>query len=134
MTLPVQNHPPCNPDPSDAPGCLILESNPIIADDMTAAVRTAGIGTVVCVASTNDVLPALQRLPVALIAFLELSFADLVASGLDKMLEARGVHVVLTAAEDGDTLADARGYSVLQRPFSDDMVHRLIALLGWREG
>lgn len=110
---------------------LVLEHNPIIADDLIGALESAGPCKIVHVARPDDLAPALDGVEgLWAAAFLEMRLADLSALGLDRRLGALGARIVLTIGEDDEEAVKARGYSLVVRPFSDEMIMGTLAQAG----
>lgn len=64
-----------------------------------------------------------------LAAFLEMHLSKVLESGLDGLLAQRGAGIVLTVGEDDEQQAQERGWEMLVRPFSDQMIgHALQAV------
>lgn len=111
---------------NDQPVFLLLEKNPIIAADMIGTLEACCDCHVVHVAMADEIDNALAQTPAVAAAFLEMNFRDLEASDLPMALNQSGARIVLTQGEAHEAEVQRRGWHMLVRPFSDEMVRDML--------
>lgn len=123
LEIDIESCSPCD----DPPAYLVLEQNPIIADDIIGAIKASGPCDVMHVSRPEVLSASLAGRRRLTAAFLEMKPSDLILSGLDKELQDQGAHIVLTVGEEEESNARERGFSVLRRPFSEQMLQTVLA-------
>lgn len=104
------------------PVFLVLEKNPLVAADMIGTLTAEGPCHIIHETSPKDVRGALRDVTRLDVAFLELDVDGLRQSTLAAEINRRGAHIVLTRGEDGYQAAQAAGWGMLIRPFTDQML------------
>lgn len=112
--------------PSGEPVFLVLERDPLIADDITGSLMAIGPCRVIHASDAGSILTMLRDERGISAAFLDISFARVVGDGLDQKLNAHGARIILTVGEDDQAQALARGWAMLVRPFTDDMIRDVV--------
>lgn len=113
---------------------LLLEQDPVIAADMTGALNEHGECHVVHLTCAGEVNEALRRAPCFDIAFLEITLPEILEAGLEVLLRRAVLSTVLTRGEEHQDQIVARGWHLLCRPFTDQMLREKIAETGIRAG
>ncbi len=108
------------------PVFLLLEKNPIIAADMIGTLEACCECHVIHVVAAGEIADALSRTPTLAAAFLEMSFPELDGSDLHVSLNHSGARIVLTQGEVHEAEVQQRGWHMLVRPFSDEMVRDIL--------
>lgn len=114
------------------PVFLVFERDALIAEDIIGSLRDLGPCETIHVNDPDDVprqLSADRRISAA---FLEMRYDQVVELGLDRRLADQGAHIILTIGEDDETDAKARGWGMLVRPFTDQMIRDVLEDLGSR--
>ncbi|WP_299845938.1 hypothetical protein [uncultured Roseovarius sp.] len=123
-SLTIRNKPLTNAN--GHPTFLLLEKNPIIAADMIDTLETCCRCYVIHATSPGEVLEKLSQTPTLAVAFLEMSFPDLDGTELHVALKHSGARIVLTQGETHEAEVQQRGWHMLVRPFSDEMVRSVL--------
>ena len=108
------------------PVFLLLEKNPIIAADMMGTLKACCDCHVVHVVTSDEMAEALSWIPALTAAFPEMSFPKLDGSELHVALNQSGARIVLTQGEMHEDEVRQRGWHMLVRPFSDEMVRDIL--------
>ncbi len=111
---------------NDQPVFLLLEKNPVIAADMIGTLEACCDCRVIHVATLDEINHALAQTPTVAAAFLEMNFRELEASDLPMALNQSGARIVLTQGEAHEAEVERRGWHMLVRPFSDQMVRDML--------
>lgn len=109
-----------------APVFLVLERDPLIAEDMVDSLQEILPCRVLHANDESEIRCMLRGEDMISAAFLNLPFAQVVEMGLDEMLNAHGARIILTVGEDDQAEAVARGWGMLVRPFTQDMIRDLV--------
>ncbi len=113
--------------PKAQPVFLVLERDTLIAEDIVASLKDMGPCKTVHVSDPQALAEHLDdHIPIAA-AFLEMRLEQIVELGLDRRLADTGARVILTIGEDDESVALARGWSMLIRPFTDEMIRAALA-------
>ncbi|WP_323766137.1 hypothetical protein [Marinovum sp.] len=104
------------------PVILVLERDPLIAEDIVGSIGAVCECRVVHASHLSDFLAKLVHEAHVVAAFLEMRLSKVLESGLDGILAQRGAGIVLTVGEDDEQQAQERGWGMLVRPFSDQMI------------
>ncbi len=104
------------------PVFLVLERDLLIAADIVGSLQMMGPCRAIEVRDAAEARETLAIEPRITAAFLALHFEQVLEAGLDEQLRRRGAHVVLTVGDIAEPAPLARGWSVLLRPFTDQMV------------
>ena len=113
----------------ESTGCpvfVLLESNPIIATDMVGILKLSCDCRVVHVPNTDALLEAMPHIPNVTAAFLEIGVAELSGSELESALKRHRAAIVLTQGESLLSEAQERGWFMLVRPFTEQMVKDIL--------
>ncbi|WP_306151770.1 hypothetical protein [Roseovarius sp. MMSF_3281] len=113
--------------PQANPVFLVLERDILIAEDIVASLKDIGPCQTVHVSDPQALIEHLSDYTRISAAFLEMRFDQMVELGLDRRLADMGARVVLTIGEDDESLALAHGWSMLVRPFTDEMIRATLA-------
>ena len=105
-----------------APVILVLERDPLIAEDIIGSLCAMCDCRVVHASQLEEFLAKLVEEAHVLAAFLEMRLSKVVESGLDQTLAQKGAGIVLTVGEDDQKQAQEKGWGMLVRPFSDQMI------------
>lgn len=111
---------------SAPPTILLLESNPIIATDMIGALEAAGPCHIIHLIHSDAIIETLARVSQVDVAFLEMIAPDLAGSEYEAALSKSGAQIVLTQGEAYRDDATARGWHMVVRPFTDEMLRDLL--------
>lgn len=109
-------------DPTGRPVFLLLESNPIIATDMMGILELSCDCSVVHVSDAQELPKAVSNVPRLTAAFLEIGVAELSGSEIEDALRHHRANIVLTQGESLQLEAQERGWYMLIRPFTEQMV------------
>lgn len=118
----------CSTNGQRPPVFLVLERDSLIAEDIAGSLKVLGPCETIHVNDAKDLARHLNTDIRVSAAFLEMRYAEVVETGLDHRLAEHGARIVLTIGEDDAQNAIARGWSMLVRPFTDEMIRD--ALLG----
>lgn len=113
--------------PQAQPVFLVLERDTLIAEDIVASLKDMGPCKTVHVSDPEALAERLDDHIHIAAAFLEMRLEQIVELGLDRRLADTGARVVLTIGEDDESVALARGWSMLIRPFTDEMIRAALA-------
>lgn len=114
---------PANQPPApDTPVFLVLERDPLIAEDIVGSLKDIGPCETIRVSEVGELAQRLNTDRRISAAFLEMRYAQVVESGLDRHLADHGSRIILTIGEDDQQEALARGWGMLLRPFTDQMI------------
>ncbi|MEV8467193.1 hypothetical protein AB0T83_10425 [Fluviibacterium sp. DFM31] len=116
-----------NGDPATGPVFLVLERDLLVAEDMLGTLRQLGPCRAIHLANPQALLAYLQDGAHISAAFLEMRLCDLMDSPVLQPLRDRGARIVLTVGEDDAALAEAQGWRMLARPFTDWMIRDILA-------
>lgn len=111
---------------SDPPVYVVMDTNVLIAEDLCGSLQAFGPCRVITVPTVPELICALEREPLVSAAFLELRYDQLLQEGIDQVLLARGAKIVLTVGEDDESRVQKHGWSMLLRPFTEDMVRSVL--------
>lgn len=116
----------------DTPLCfVVIEDNPIIAEDIAESIRDyVACAAVVVWNRAEASVEALRTLPGLCAAFCSIRAAEVISSGLHKAVEMRGGVLVSTYGEEDDALAAPGNWIELKRPFTADQIHLVLQNLG----
>lgn len=112
---------------SDKPVFVVMDSNVLIAEDLCGSLQASVACRVLSVSQPNELLRVVEQEPVVTAAFLEMRYEQIVQSGLHLILGERGARIVLTNGEDDDSMLQQHGWSMLVRPFTEEMVRLILA-------
>jgi hypothetical protein len=112
--------------PSSEPVYLVLESDPLVAEDITGSLQAIGPCRVIRVPTAEDIPTNLRDVHDVSAAFLDVRYAKVREAGLDEMLMSHGARIVLTVGEDDRAEALANGWGMLVRPFTDKMIQSFV--------
>ena len=126
MDFDVTTHSHAVTGPAGRPVFLLLESNPIIATDMVGILELSCDCRVVHVPNTDALLEALLDIPKLTAAFLEIGVAELSGSEIESALKHHRAAIVLTQGESLLSEAQERGWYMLVRPFTEQMVKDIL--------
>ncbi|WP_322890492.1 MULTISPECIES: hypothetical protein [unclassified Yoonia] len=112
-----------NPIRQEPPVYIIMESSPLIAEDIYGALHAGGPCNVVKVTSVEELEMAIAPGGPVAAVFLEMRFEDVLVSPLYPALMLTGAKIVLTIGEDDETAVLGQGWAMLVRPFTEDMIH-----------
>lgn len=115
--------------PSDRPIYLLLEENLIIASDIVAVLEAAEACHVIHLTTSDQIIDALAHTPRLTAAILEMNPSDLVGSDIETALKHHGARVVLTRGDSTDPEVEERGWMMLLRPFTDNMLLELLTTM-----
>ena len=118
-------------DPN-TPVFLVLERDTLIADDIAGSLKDLGPCETIHISDAADLPRHLNTDTRVSAVFLELRAAQVLEMGLDRRLAEHGARIILTVGEDDAQTASARGWSMLVRPFTDQMIRE--SLLGPSKG
>ncbi len=110
-----------------APVFLVLERDPLIAEDIKGALQVILPCHVLHAGDASEIASMLSRESRISAAFLNMPFAEVVESGLDKILDKHSARIILTDGEDDQARALARGWALLVRPFTEEMIRDLVS-------
>ncbi len=113
------------PGPSDEPVFLVMERDPLIADDIMGSLSSMGPCRVILARNAGEVPKKLSGENRISAAFLDVCFETVLERGLDQTLSRYGARIILTVGEDDQARALARGWGMLLRPFSENMVRNV---------
>lgn len=112
-----------DPTRQEPPVYIIMESSPLIAEDICGALHAVGPCKVVKVAAVEELSDVMAPGDPVAAVFLEMRFEDVLASPLYPALMLTGAKIVLTIGEDDETAVLGQGWAMLVRPFTEDMIH-----------
>ncbi|WP_454274750.1 hypothetical protein [Roseovarius sp. MBR-154] len=124
---------PESPNPA-VPVFLVMERDALIAEDIIGSLADMGPCRTIHVSDATEITPLLSAEQRISAAFLEMRLEQVTALGLDRRLAEHGAHVILTIGEDDADHAQALGWGMLVRPFTDEMLREaLMGMIGrWR--
>lgn len=117
-----------------APVFFVVEQDSLIADDIAGSLRSVCDCRVIHVRRPADILPCLVHETRLFAAILEMRVDQVLESGLDRMLSERGAAIILTVGEEDEDQARARGWGMLVRPFSEQMVRDVVCAVKQPQG
>ena len=106
---------------------LVLEKDLLVSSDLAGALMACPGAQVICAKHPGDIEQALRDVERLEAAFLELPVSQFLKMSLDKLMKRLGAHVIFTVGEDDEAMARQRGWGMLVRPFSDEMVYAALA-------
>lgn len=109
------------------PVFLVLERDPLIAEDIMGSLRAIGPCRVVRASDASGVDGLLRHEGRISAAFLDVRFAKVVEKQIDARLKAHGARIILTVGEDDQAQALSRGWGMLIRPFTEKMIRDVVA-------
>ena len=112
---------------SGAPVFLVVERDPLIADDIKGSLMALGPCRVIHASEPGSLSKVLQDEGSISAAFLDICLKRVLDDALDERLNAHGARIILTVGEDDQALALARGWGMLVRPFTDEMVRDVVS-------
>lgn len=113
-----------DPTRQDSPIYIIMESSPLIAEDVSGALHAGGPCKVVMVSSVEEFAAAIAPGDPVAAVFLEMRFNDVLAAPFYPALMLTGAKIVLTIGEDDENAVLGQGWAMLVRPFTEEMIHR----------
>ena len=113
-------------DPTGRQVFLLLESNPIIATDMKGILELSCNCRVVHVSDVDTLMETMPHIPKLTAAFLEIGVAELSGSSIEDALKLHQACIVLTQGESLQQEAQERGWFMLVRPFTEQMVKEVL--------
>ncbi|WP_193139229.1 MULTISPECIES: hypothetical protein [unclassified Meridianimarinicoccus] len=116
-----------NAEPDAGPIFLVLERDHLVAEDMLGTLRHLGPCRAIHLSSPDELFAYLQDGIQISAAFLEMRLAQLIDSPILQPLIDRGARIVLTVGEDDADRAEAQGWRMLARPFTDLMIRDILA-------
>jgi len=108
-------------DPAQ-PVFLVFERDALIAEDIIGSLRDLGPCETIHVSDAEEVPRHLDIDRRISAAFLEMRYEQVIDLGLDRRLADHGARIILTIGEDDQKDATARGWGMLVRPFTDQMI------------
>ncbi|RFP91055.1 hypothetical protein DZK27_01950 [Rhodobacteraceae bacterium 63075] len=118
-------------DPAQ-PIFLVFERDALIAEDIIGSLRDLGPCETIHVNDPVEVPRHLDLDKRISAAFLEMRYDQVIELGLDRHLADHGARIILTIGEDDEKDAQARGWGMLVRPFTDQMIRDALADIGSR--
>lgn len=112
------------------PVYLVQETDTFIAEDIKGALKATGPCRVISVRKAEEIAPALAQEGDVAAALLELSYRDVLQTGLADLLARHGTRIILTYGMLDDPDARAAGCGMLRRPFTEAMIHAELAPQG----
>lgn len=112
-----------------APVFLVLEKDALIAEDIAGSLKSFEECRVILVKAPDEILAHLSAEPRLDAAFLEMRLAQVMETGLGRHLSDRGAHIILTVGEDDQDITREKGWGMLVRPFTDQMVRETLRSL-----
>lgn len=113
-----------DPTQQQPPLYLILESSPLIAEDISGALHSVGPCKVVQVRSQEELAALIAPGEPVAAVFLEMGFDEVHATPFYPALMLSGAKIILTIGEDDETAVLGHGWAMLVRPFTEEMIHR----------
>lgn len=105
---------------------LVLESNPLVAEDLAEALRTgSGGGVVAITTSIEEAADLLSKTKVLTAAFLRAPLDALKESGLPQRIVELGAQPVVF--DDTGLCEGVQGWIMLPTPFTNDMIEQALA-------
>lgn len=115
---------------SALPVFLVLDSNALIAEDIAGSLTAIGPCRTIHITRASQAEARLAGERGVSAAFLEMPYADLRGTGLERDLTACGARIILTMDEDDEPLARSAGWGMLVRPFTEQMIRDVLLRLG----
>ncbi len=112
--------------PSAEPVFLVLESDVLIATDIEGSLKSITPCRVIHVNEAGKIDAVLRGEDRISAAFLDICFDKVVEKGLDRTLCDHGARIISTVGEYEQAQALARGWGMLIRPFTDDMIRNVV--------
>jgi hypothetical protein len=113
-----------DPTRQEPPTYIVMESTPLIAEDICGALHAGGPCRVVKVATLEELESAIVLPGSVAAVFLEMRFDGVMSSNICPALLLSGAKIVLTVGEDDEAAVIGQGWAMLVRPFTEDMIHR----------
>ncbi|MEP2472618.1 MAG: hypothetical protein ABJH45_13775 [Paracoccaceae bacterium] len=111
---------------TERPVFVLVESNPIIAKDMVGILELSCECRVVHVSDADALLDAAPQMPKITAAFLEIGVTEFLGSEVENLLNHHGAEIILTKGESLQSEAQERGWHMLIRPFTEQMLRDLL--------
>lgn len=121
------------PGGTSRPVFLIVEENPIIAADIIGMLDACGPCTTLQAEHPHDVLEVVANQPIVDVAILQMTPNDLIDSDAEASLAKSGAEIILTLGEQDEATAQARGWHILARPFTDQMLRDVLEKVRTRQ-
>lgn len=115
-----------DPTRNDPPIYVVMESNLLIAEDITGALQAFGPCQVIRIATLADLTNLVDSGMVVSAAFLELHYAQAMNMGVASSFALRGARIILTVGESDEAAVQDHGWAMLVRPFTEDMIHAVL--------
>lgn len=114
------------PRPLAEPVFLVLEHHTLIADDIMETLKAIGPCRVIHARDPSSISKLLCGEGRISAAFLNMDYANVLEEGIDRELLAHGARIILTVGDEDRAQALARGWGILIRPFTDEMVRDMV--------
>ena len=112
---------------------LVLESNPLVAEDLAEALRTGSDGCVVAIAtSIDEAADLLAKTKDLTAAFLRAPLDALKEAGLPQRVADLGAQLVVF--DDTGLCHDVQGWILLPTPFTNEMIEQALARVTKNDG
>lgn len=112
------------------PVFLLLESNALIAEDIVGSLAAIGPCRTIHITRACQAAARLAGERRVSAAFLEMQYADLRGTRLERDLTGCGARIILTVGEDDEPLARSAGWGMLVRPFTEQMIRDALLRVG----
>ncbi len=123
-----------SPAAQGVPVFLVQDTDAFIAEDILGSLKATGPCRVIDVRHPQDIATALAREPRLTAAFLEMDFGNVMLLDGAQTLLKHGAHIVLTKDQQDDDPVHSAGWSLLKRPFTEQMIHRILVNNGLFSG
>lgn len=111
---------------SEPPVYIVMDSNILIAEDLCGSLQASGSCRVIRLSHPSDLTPVLNQEVHVAAAFLEMRYDQVLETGIDQALLARGAKIILTIDEDDESKVLKHGWAMLVRPFTEDMIRTVL--------
>lgn len=112
-----------------APVFLVLEKDALIAEDIAGSLQSFEDCRVIHVKAPEEIPERLSAEPRLDAAFLEMRFDRVIETELWRPLSDRGARIILTVGEDDQAHVRQKGWGMLVRPFTDQMIRETLRSL-----
>lgn len=109
----------------DLPTYVVMDSNVLIAEDICGALQVFEPCHVIRITNLTELAKVVASDTVVSAAFLEMHFEEAINTAFADTFVRRGGKIVLTVG-DTEKLTGQHGWSVLVRPFTEDMIHAVL--------
>lgn len=105
------------------PTYIVMESNLLIAEDISGALQAFGPCKVIRITDPAELDLLVAKDIVVKAAILEMHFEQALNMALSDTFVLRGAKIILTVGESDENAVENHGWSMLVRPFTEDMLH-----------